>query len=81
MADRLDDVHKRKIDISHCVLVMDPLPDVYTGKSTASELEYAESRQKEVFRLSKWGVHEVNLEDELRRQLCITPKMRFDRGK
>jgi hypothetical protein len=47
---KLDDVHKRKIDNSDAIFVLDV--DGYIGESTASEIHYAESTGKSVFYLS-----------------------------
>lgn len=40
--EMLDDIHKRKIDISDEIFVINK--DGYIGKSTACEIEYAESK-------------------------------------
>lgn len=40
--EMLDDIHKRKIDMSDEIFVINK--DGYIGKSTASEVEYAKSK-------------------------------------
>lgn len=47
----LDDMHKRKIDMSDGIFVIDV--DGYIGDSTRSEIEYAKATGKEVRYLSK----------------------------
>jgi hypothetical protein len=49
---RLDEVHKRKIDNSEVIFVMDV--DGYIGDSTRSEIAYAESKGKGVRYLSDY---------------------------
>lgn len=51
---KLDEVHKKKIDNSDGILVIDI--DGYIGDSTASEIEYAKLKGKEVTRLSELKV-------------------------
>lgn len=48
----LDEVHKRKIDNSDAILVLDV--DAYIGDSTAAEIRYAEATGKDVFYLSRF---------------------------
>jgi hypothetical protein len=48
----LDEVHKRKIDNSDIIFVVDV--DGYIGESTRSEIEYAESTGKRVTYLSSY---------------------------
>lgn len=58
----LDKIHKQKIDMSDAILVIDI--NGYIGKSTKSEIEYAKSKNKYIFYLSKliqmenkeWGI-------------------------
>ena len=52
----LDDMHKRKIDMSDEIFVIDV--DGYVGDSTRSEIEYAEVMGKEVRYLSKLLTHQ-----------------------
>ena len=47
----LDDMHKRKIDMSEGILVIDV--DGYIGDSTKGEIKYAKNSNKEVYWLSK----------------------------
>lgn len=49
---KLDEVHKRKIDNSDAIFVLDV--DGYIGESTANEIRYAESTGKDVFYLSRY---------------------------
>ena len=42
----LDDIHKRKIDLSHAIMVINK--DNYIGESTKSEIEYAKDTGKTV---------------------------------
>lgn len=49
---KLDEVHKRKIDNSDGILVIDV--DGYIGSSTASEIHYAEANGKTVHYLSRF---------------------------
>lgn len=51
---RLDELHKRKIDLADEVLVLDV--DGYIGQSTRGEIEYADRHGKPVRWLSKTGV-------------------------
>jgi len=44
--DMLDRVHKRKIELSDSIFVLNK--DGYIGKSTHSEIEYAKSLGKEI---------------------------------
>ena len=44
--DALDELHKRKIDLSDWVLVI--APEGYIGESTRAEIEYAQERGKRV---------------------------------
>ena len=44
--EMLDDIHKRKIDMSDAILVVNR--EDYIGKSTASEIAYAKSTGKRV---------------------------------
>ena len=46
VAERLDELHKRKIDLADSVMVLNV--DGYIGKSTRSEIEYAKSRGKRI---------------------------------
>jgi hypothetical protein len=48
---RMDELHKRKIDLADSVFVLDV--DGYIGESTRSEIEYAEAHGKPVHYLSK----------------------------
>ena len=50
--EMLDDIHKRKIDMSDAIFVIDV--DGYIGSSTRSEIEYAKSTGKEVMYLSEY---------------------------
>lgn len=43
----LDDMHKRKIDMSDAIMVIDD--DDYVGKSTQSEIDYAKAQGKFVY--------------------------------
>ena len=44
--DRLDELHKRKIDLADEILVLNV--DGYVGKSTRSEINYAKTRNKPI---------------------------------
>lgn len=46
VADKLDELHKRKIDLADWVMVLNV--GGYVGQSTASEIAYAKSRGKPV---------------------------------
>jgi hypothetical protein len=48
---RLDELHKRKIDLADEIYVIDP--NGYIGESTKSEIEYAEKHGKKIRYLSK----------------------------
>ena len=50
--EMLDDIHKRKIDMSDAIFVIDV--NNYIGSSTRSEIEYAQSTGKEIMYLSDW---------------------------
>lgn len=50
--EMLDDIHKRKIDMSDAIFVIDV--NGYIGSSTRSEIEYAKSTGKEVMCLSEY---------------------------
>ena len=50
----LDELHKRKIDLADYIYVVDV--DGYIGKSTRSEIDYAEDHGKDVVYLSDEGV-------------------------
>jgi hypothetical protein len=52
----LDDMHKRKIDMADTVFVINR--DGYIGKSTASEIEYAETLGKNIAYLESCGSDE-----------------------
>lgn len=54
---RLDWLHKRKIDLADSVLVLDV--DGYIGDSTRSEIEYAEKHGKPVYWLSETGDYQA----------------------
>ena len=43
----LDKIHKRKIDLSTAIMVVNK--DGYIGESTKSEIEYAKSTNKEIY--------------------------------
>lgn len=58
----LDDIHKRKIDNSDAILVVDI--DGYVGDSTLSEINYAESTNKRVLYLSRLFDGECQLKAE-----------------
>jgi len=45
--EKLDILHKQKIDMSNAIVVIDN--DDYIGKSTRSEIEYAARQQKPIF--------------------------------
>ena len=49
--EMLDDIHKRKIDMSDAIFVIDV--DGYIGSSTRSEIEYAKATGKEIMYLSE----------------------------
>ena len=49
--EMLDDIHKRKIDMSDAIFVIDV--DGYVGSSTRSEIEYAKATGKEIMYLSE----------------------------
>jgi hypothetical protein len=53
----LDELHKRKIDISDAIFVVDI--DGYIGESTRSEMEYAEKLNRPIFIWSETTVDEV----------------------
>lgn len=44
--EELDELHKRKIDLAHYVLVV--CPDWYIGESTESEIQYAKETRKPI---------------------------------
>ena len=50
--EMLDDIHKRKIDMSDAIFVIDV--DGYIGASTRSEIEYAKTTGKEIMYLSEY---------------------------
>lgn len=50
--EMLDDIHKRKIDMSDAIFVIDV--DGYIGSSTRSEIEYAKMTGKEIMYLSAY---------------------------
>lgn len=50
--EMLDDIHKRKIDMSDAIFVIDV--DGYIGASTRSEIEYAKATGKEIMYLSEY---------------------------
>lgn len=50
--EMLDDIHKRKIDMSDAIFVIDV--DGYIGSSTRSEIEYAKATGKEIMYLSEY---------------------------
>lgn len=50
--EMLDDIHKRKIDMSDAIFVIDV--NGYIGSSTRSEIEYAKSTGKEIMYLSEY---------------------------
>lgn len=52
VADAMDDLHKRKIDISDEIFVVNR--DDYIGKSTISEIEYAKNLGKNI----RWYTHD-----------------------
>lgn len=54
--EMLDDMHKRKIDMADTVFVINR--DGYIGKSTASEIEYAEILGKNIAYLESCGSDE-----------------------
>lgn len=75
----LDDMHKRKIDMSDAIVVVDvptwPLFDVepYVGNSTASEIQYAKTIGKQIFYLSKMSsIDEVAALNNLPKQYSCT---------
>ena len=45
--EMLDDMHKRKIDMSDAIMVIDI--DGYIGESTKKEMEYAKNQGKSIF--------------------------------
>jgi len=47
---KLDELHKRKIDMSDQIFVIDP--DGYIGNSTQSEIDYAKNKNKPITYLS-----------------------------
>ena len=49
--EMLDDMHKRKIDMSDAIMVIDV--DGYIGESTKKEMEYAKSKGKIIYFYSK----------------------------
>ena len=50
--ENLDLIHKRKIDISDSIMVIDE--DNYIGQSTRSEIEYATKNKKNIYYYSKY---------------------------
>ena len=50
--EMLDDIHKRNIDMSDAIFVIDV--NGYIGSSTRSEIEYAKSTGKEIMYLSEY---------------------------
>ena len=50
--EMLDDIHKRKIDMSDAIFVVDV--NGYIGSSTRSEIEYAKATGKEIMYLSEY---------------------------
>ena len=60
--ERLDDIHRRKIWVSHEIFVLDVA--TYIGDSTRAEIEYAKSRNKPIRYLSK--EHPMWTEDDCR---------------
>lgn len=65
----LDDMHKRKIDMADAIFVINK--DGYIGKSTRSEIEYAENFGKPVYYMYSDPVIEIdtgiNIKDLLNR--------------
>ena len=51
--EMLDDMHKRKIDMSDAIMVIDI--DGYIGESTKKEMEYAKNQGKSIFFYSDLG--------------------------
>lgn len=49
----LDEAHKRKINASEAVLVLNVFG--YMGPSTLSEVEHAKARRKQIYALESWG--------------------------
>ncbi len=49
--EMLDDMHKRKIDLSDAIYVINV--EGYVGSSTRSEIEYAEAHGKEIWYLEE----------------------------
>ena len=52
--DRLDELHKRKIDLADEVLILNV--NGYVGKSTQSEIDYAIAHNKPI----RWLEHKIN---------------------
>lgn len=59
----LDDMHKRKIDMADTVFIINK--DGYIGKSTKSEIEYAENIGKDVLYLEGCGSYQGDEDDIL----------------
>ena len=53
--EMLDDIHKRKIDMSDAIFVIDV--NGYIGSSTRSEIEYAKATGKEIMYLSEYLIN------------------------
>lgn len=49
--EMLDDMHRKKIDMSDAIMVIDP--NGYIGESTKKEIDYAQSKNKEIYFYSK----------------------------
>lgn len=65
----LDEVHKKKIDVSDAILVINP--DRYVGESTKSEIEHAKAQGKIILWLENFVTcMSSRCEEPIRQQFC-----------
>jgi len=57
--ERLDLIHKRKIDISDSIMIIDE--EGYIGESTQGEIEYATKENKKIYYYSKYFKNEEEI--------------------
>lgn len=71
VADRLDELHLRKIDLADSVFVLNV--GGYIGESTRKEIEYAESKNKPIGYLESCGAAEDDEDQALQNQRKSSP--------
>ena len=74
VADKMDELHKGKIDLSDSIFVIDA--ENYVGKSTASEVEYAKSKGLQIRYLS----HEQRIREEVYSRMKESAEAAAPRG-